>query len=221
MAEFASTDMAHHAALAPNSPDGAGPQPSHSSERCGPPRPSRTSVSTTGSTHLPQCSGWSPSEDLQPLAQLHRGERKLVLSQRLFNRSLVAMNRYSGLSALSKFTATADPCPHDAPQPCGTGLPVFNLGHRIRRHSTPTANSITPPLVSDSSAVTPADTPPYPTSTSPSGRQLPQRFGQHAQLLVARRNVAVPKLRMDQLEPLDPEALGRAPPECVSTTCSC
>ena len=61
--EKASTDMAHHAALAPNSPDGIRP-PSLFRTR-GPPDQLICRYATT------------PKTLYQPLLELHRGERKL------------------------------------------------------------------------------------------------------------------------------------------------
>ena len=127
----ASTDMAHHAALAPNSPDGSRP-PAKSLERCG--GPYRTSVSTTRSTHLPQCPVGHHSEDLVPasVGQLHRGERKLHLPlhsrQRLFDQPLPGsyepiLRAVLGVPYPVGHEVHLSPllaCPHDAPQPCGT-----------------------------------------------------------------------------------------------------
>ena len=179
-------------------PTAAGPQPSHSSERCGPPRPCRTSVSTTRSTHLPQCSGGHHAEDLVPasVGQLHRGEWKLHLPSIpgrgcSINRSLVAMNRYSGCSwsalsswARSSHQPTADPCPHDAPQPCGTASaslarrPRTPHGGTPSSRPTPTANSITPNRSSPPSAQYRSNSRWYPavsdlsiTFSTPAGRR--------------------------------------------------
>ena len=87
-------------------------------------------------------------------------------------------------------TKPADPCPHDAPQSVQR-LPVLlgDLGHRtaeLRRHvQSPRTARLYPPR---STAATPAGTPPYPTSASPSPPpQADGRFNQHSQLLMARR----------------------------------
>ena len=138
------------------------------------------------------------AEDLVPasVGQLHRREWKLHLPlhsrQRLFDRPLlVAMNRYSGCSwsalsswARSSHQPTADPCPHDAPQPCGTASASLARRPRTPHGGTPSSRRPQPQTRSPrtarlhpprSTAATPAGTPPYPdlsiTFSTPAGRR--------------------------------------------------
>ena len=198
-------------------PTAAGPQPSHSSERCGPPRPCRTSVSTTRSTHLPQCSGWSPRRRPCTSLQLHRGEWKLHLPlhsrQRLFDQPLPG----SYEPILRAVLGVPYPSSHQPtvvhtmlPNLAVQRLPVLlgDLGHRtaeLRRHDPNRKLDHPEPLVSTLRAV-PQQLPLVPRRIRPQHhllhprRQTAQRFNQHSQLLMARRYVAVPRMH-DQLGP--------------------
>ena len=184
--------MAHHAALAPNNPDGSRPPAKSlfrtlwtSSALAAPlSRPPDQLISRKGPVG-------HHSEDLVPasVGQLHRGERKLHLPlhcwQRLFDQPLPG----SYEPILRAGLGVPYPVGHEVhlsplltrvhtmlPNLAVQRLPVLlgDLGHRtaeLRRHVNPHRKLDHPePLVSTLRAVPqqlPAGNPPYPTSASP------------------------------------------------------
>ena len=232
MAEFrlkASTDMAHHAALAPNSSrrHPLPMEPSHSSATLWTSSPLPHLCLDLRSTHLPQCSGWSPRRrpctSLCWTAYQPRGTGSSICPSIpgrgcSINRSLRSyqpiLRAVLGVPyPVGHEGHTADPCPHDAPQPCGTASAslarrprtphgVNSVGSRRPqpRTQSPRTARLYPPRSTGSNSRW------YPAVSDLSShllhprRQTAQRSNQHSQLLMARRYVAVPKLRMhDQL----------------------
>ena len=164
---MASTDMAHHAAL-------AAPSYVRVLQERRPGRPSCSSVSTTRSTHLPQCSGWSPLQDQdQPLldSSIAANGSSICPSIPGRGRPTAGSERQSGLSSWARSAPLPDPCPDVMlPNRRGTVLPpARNLGHRsaesarhVDRGKLDHATArLYPPR---STAATPAGTPPCQTS---------------------------------------------------------